>query len=194
MALSELEFEFRKGLPEELRIVVGDLREQSERVQAVFEANFDNQEEDFVILSDEFREYFRKRGFVPQSTQEAKDSLAYMAEVMKKIREINRRNSRLKKLYQGDERFARVHKRLREANQKRQRPIISRQEVVIADSLREMKRQIDEMLFLNLQTLDDNNGENFRQDVLAKIGNTLRALQVPAELADRKLLANLAPR
>ena len=31
VALSELEFEFKKGIPEELRIVVNDIRERSER-------------------------------------------------------------------------------------------------------------------------------------------------------------------
>ena len=45
VALSELEFEFKKGIPEELRIVVNDIRERSERVQAEFEANFDTKEE-----------------------------------------------------------------------------------------------------------------------------------------------------
>ena len=45
VALSELEFEFQKGIPEELRIIVNDLRERCERVQAEFEANFDVREE-----------------------------------------------------------------------------------------------------------------------------------------------------
>ena len=46
-----------------------------------------------MILAEEFREYFRKKGFVPQNTQEAKESIDYMDSVMKKIREINRRNN-----------------------------------------------------------------------------------------------------
>lgn len=191
VALSELEFEFKKGLPEELRIIVNDIKERCERVQAEFEANFDTKEEKYVILADEFREYFRKKGFVPQSTQDMKDSIAYMDEVMKKIKEINRRNRRLKKLYKGDERFVRVHKRLQEENERRERPIISREEVDIADSLNKMKRQIDDLLFYNIQILDANDGENFRKDVLSKIGNTLRELNVRADLTERKYINNL---
>ena len=125
VALSELEFEFKKGIPEELRIIVNDIRERCERVQAEFEANFDTKEDRYVILADEFREYFRKKGFVPQTTEEAKASIRYMDEVMKKIREINRRNNVLKRKYKGDERFVRIHKRIEEQNQKRERPIIS---------------------------------------------------------------------
>lgn len=70
-----------------------------------------------MILAEEFREYFRKKGFVPQNTQEAKESIDYMDSVMKKIREINRRNNMLKKKYQGDERFVRIHKRIEEENE-----------------------------------------------------------------------------
>lgn len=61
VALSELEFEFKKGVSEELRIIVNDIRERCERVQAEFEANFDTKEEKYVILADEFREYFARK-------------------------------------------------------------------------------------------------------------------------------------
>ena len=87
----------KKGMSEELRIVVNDIRERCEKVQTEFDANFDRNEEKYVILADEFRAYFRKKGFVPQHTQDAKDSIDYMDNVMKKIREINRRNNILKK-------------------------------------------------------------------------------------------------
>ena len=68
-----------------MRIIVNDIRERCERVQAEFAANFDRTEDKYVILADEFREYFRKKGFVPQSTQDAKESIDYMDSVMKKI-------------------------------------------------------------------------------------------------------------
>lgn len=72
-------------MSEELRIVVNDIRERCEKVQAEFDANFDRNEEKYVILADEFRAYLQK-GFVPQNTQDAKDSIDYMDNVMKKIR------------------------------------------------------------------------------------------------------------
>ena len=189
VALSELEFEFKKGIPEELRIIVNDIKERCERVQAEFEANFDQKEEQYVVLADEFREYFRKKGFVPQSTSEAKESIAYMEEVMKKIREINRRNNILKKKYKGDERFVRIHKRLEEANQHRERPIISKHEYEIAENLARMKADIDNMLFLNINIL--NNEEAFKRDILAIIGKELIGMNIRANLQDRKYINNL---
>lgn len=189
IALSELEFEFKKGASEELRIVVNDLRERCEKVQAEFEANFDHKEEKYVILADEFREYFRKKSFVPSSTKEAKESIDYMEEVMKKIREINRRNRVLKKKYKGDERFVRIHKRIEEENQKRERPIISKEEYEIAEGLSKMKQAIDNALFLNINELE--NEEKFKRDVLAMISHSLQGMHIKAEIADKKYINNL---
>ncbi len=189
VALSELEFEFKKGMPEEMRIIVNDIRERCERVQAEFEANFDTKEEKYVILADEFREYFRKKGFVPKDTADAKESIQYMEEVMKKMREINRRNRLLKKKYKGDERFVRIHKRIEEQNQKRERPLISKQEYEIAENLANMKQGIDEMLYLDINKLD--NVPAFQQDVLAIIGKELLKMHIRADIKDRKYINNL---
>ena len=190
VALSELEFEFKKGLSEELRIIVNDLRERCERVQQEFEANFDTKEDKFVVLADEFRQYFRKKGFVPQSTEEAKASIQYMDEVMKKIREINRRNNVLKRKYKGDERFVRIHKRIEEHNQQRpERPIISKYEYEIAENLAQMKDGIDEMLYANINILD--NEAAFQQNVLALIGKRLLDMNIKADIKDRKYINNL---
>lgn len=190
VALSEMEFEFKRGVPEELRILVNDIRDRCERVQREFEKNFDTKEEQYVLLSDEFREYFRKKGFIPKDTQDAKESIDYMDEVMKKIREINRRNEMLKKKYQQDERFVRIHKRIREANAERpERPIISAEEYEIAENLSKMKQDIDHRLFLNIHMLD--NEDSFKQDVLSIIGQELRNMKIRADLKDRKYINNL---
>lgn len=189
VALSELEFEFKKGISEELRIIVNDIRERCERVQAEFEANFDRTEEKYVILADEFRAYFRKKGFIPQNTQEAKESIDYMDAVMKKIREINRRNNILKKKYQGDERFVRIHKRIEEENEKREQPLISKAEYEIAESLSKMKREIDNRIYLDINIMANEN--SFKRDTLAMVGYQLIDLGIKADISDRKFINNL---
>ncbi len=189
VALSEIEFEFKKGIAEELQVRINDIRERCQRVQEEFEANFDHADEKYVNLADEFREYFRKRGFIPQNVQEAKESIDYMDAVMKKIREINRRNNILKKKYKGDERFARVHKRIQEENQKRERPIISKEEYKIADSLSQMKKEIDKQIYYNINIIA--NEDNFRQDTLAMISSQLRDLGIETEISDRRFINNL---
>ncbi len=189
VALDTLEFEFRKGMSEELAIVVNDLRERAEKVQREFESNFDHKEEQYVILADEFRKYFREHGFSPKSVREAKDAVEYMDAVMKKIREINRRNNVLRNKYRGDEKFVRIHKRIQEENSRRERPVISRHEYEIADGLMKMKHSIDDKLFLNINSLS--NSDKFRQDVLSLVSTTLISLSVRATLEERKLIRGL---
>ena len=108
---------------------------------------------------------------------------------MKKIREINRRNNVLKKKYKGDERFVRIHKRLNEENKHRERPIISAHEYEIAENLLKMKSAIDDMLFLNINIL--NNEEAFKRDILAIVGKELINMNIRADLQDRKYINNL---
>ena len=189
VALDALEFEFKKGMSEELRIIVNDLRERAEKVQREFESNFDHKEDRFVLLAEEFRKYFREHGFSPKSTQETKEAIEYMDTVMKKIREINRRNNALRNKYKGDERFVRIHKRIEEENEKREKPVISKHEFEIAERLMQMKKAIDDKLFLNINSL--NNADKFRQDVLALVGTTLIDLSVHATLEERKFIRTL---
>lgn len=189
VTLDALEFEFKKRQTEELRIVINDLRERAEKVQREFESNFDHKEEKYVLLADEFRKYFREHGFLPKSTQEIKEAIEYMDSVMKKIREINRRNNALRNKYKGDEKFVRIHKRIEEENGRREQPIISKHEFEIAERLMRMKKAIDDKLFLNINSL--NNADKFRQDVLALVGTTLIDLSIHATLEERKFIRSL---
>lgn len=189
IALSELEFEFKKGVSEELRIIVNDIKERCERVQAEFQANFDKAEEKYVLLSEEFNSFFREKGFIPKSTEEAKLSIGYMDAVMKKIQEINRRNNVLKKKYKGDEKFVRIHKRINEENKKRVCPVISVREYEIVEGLSRMKSKIDNQVFLNENILE--NEEAFKRDLLAIVGNELYELGIESELKDRNYINNL---
>lgn len=61
VALSELEFEFKKGVSEELRIIVNDIRERCERVQAEFEANFDTKKINTLFSQTSFESIFARK-------------------------------------------------------------------------------------------------------------------------------------
>lgn len=191
LALSEIDFEFIKGVPEELQIVINDLRDKYERVQREFESNFDKTEDKYVNLAEEFRLFFRKKGFVPESVKAAKEDVHYMDEVMKKIKEINARNNLLKKKYNNDERFVRVHKRIQEANVKRQIPIISDNEMILCENLYEMKCLIDSYVDLNPHMLENDSQSKFKQDVLSNVSTKLHGLEIKAAIADKKYIANL---
>ena len=191
LALSEIDFEFIKGVPEELQIVINDLRDKFERVQQEFEVNFDKTEDKYVNLAEEFRAFFRKKGFVPESVKDAKENVHYMDEVMKKIKEINARNNLLKKKYNNDERFVRVHKRIQEENAKRPVAIISNNEMVLCENLYEMKCLIDSYVDLNPHMLETDSQSKFKQDVMANVATKLHALGIKAAIDDKRYITNL---
>lgn len=193
-ALSMLEFNFKLRGSEELQIVYNDLKERYDRVEREFDANIDRQEEAYVSLSEDFRRYFAKRGFTPDTVEEAREDIGYMDTVMDKIREINRKNAVLRRKYQDDEKFVRIHKRLREENEEREhkepkeKPLISQSEVEIAGGLNGMKSAIDQQLWLNYHIM--NNEPYFTRYVMQSVANQLHALQVDAPKEDRAWLRN----
>lgn len=189
-ALSQMEFTFRCKGKEELEFLFNDLKERYQNVRREFEANFDHQEDKYVSLAAEFRDFFRKRGFAPQNVTEAKAAIGYMDSVMAKIREINRLNNMLKRKYREDEKFVRIHKRIREENAKRSippdKPVISLRETEIMDNLNRVKDMIDETIYYNVNVLGA--PDYFNQGVLKVVSEKLFEMDIKASLEDRKFI------
>lgn len=193
LALSEMEYHFDYKGKEELKIYINDLKEKYENVLVEINRNFDKKEDQkYVDIVTHFRAYFRKKGFVPDNVKDAKESIGYMDEVMKKIREINRQNEKLKKKYLDDERFTRIHKRIMEENERRKqtntKPIISDTEIDIAINLNKIKTWIDERVYHNYRIME--NKEAFNQDVLSQVSQKLHDLKITATIDDRKFIRN----
>lgn len=187
-ALWELQYSFKKRAEEELQVIYNDIIERFHKVRAEFEANFDQKEDEYVLLSEEFKEYFRKRGFTPSDVNEAREEIGYMDSVMKKIREINRRNNMLKKKYKDDEKFVRIHKRLTEENAKREKPIISKIEYEVCNNLLQVKLMIDDRLYYNYHALE--NEPVFTTDVMRDVSTRLYEMNISASIDDRKFIRN----
>lgn len=193
-ALSMLEFEFKLKGNEELQIVYNDLRERYDRVEAEFRSNIDTEADDYVTLSEDFRRYFARRGFTPDTVAEAKEDIGYMDAVMAKIKAINRANKALQNKYADDEKFVRIHKRIREENEERarrtppQKPIISQSDLEIARSLNAIKQGVDHQVLLDCHKLQ--NDGYFSQLVMSRMSKGLLDIGVQAPLSDRKWMQN----
>lgn len=193
--LDSLDFEFRKGISEELKIIINSLQEEVEKVRAEFDANFDKKEDKFVNLIKEFKKYFREHGYIPKDKTEAEDSIFYLKDVMKKIKEINRKNRVLKAHYKDDERFVRIHKRIVEENAKRdqsdkkEEPLLSKEEFEIQKSLIEIKKSADDLFDKNPGIVE--NEDKLRKDILGSVSHKFMDLDLTASLDDRKFISNL---
>ena len=185
-----MEFAFRCKGKEELEFLFNDFHDKCRNVQNEFKANIDHNEDKYVNLLAEFKLFLHKRGFAAQTVVEAKEAIGYMDGVMTKIREINRLNNMLKRKYREDEKFVRIHKRIREENAKRtippEKPVISLREVEIMENLNKVKGMIDDTIYYNVHILG--NEPVFNQDVLRAVSLKLNEMDIKASLDDRKFI------
>ena len=89
--------------------------------------------------------------------------MVLMEEILKKLNEIQKKNTALLRKYNGDAKFARVHKRIREENLARKaankQPIVSEYDMSIMNVLLSIKsdidpyRRSDKLLLRHLSTL-----------------------------------------
>lgn len=182
-AMATISFSFHKVGEEELRMIGEDYESEFQSVVREFTNNFDQADEDYITLAQAFKEYFKKRGLEPRDVAEAREGIGYMKDVMAKIREINRRNANLRQMYEGDEKFVRVHKRSVE------RGLISKKETEVCGVLSKLKLSIDEQILLNSAILQ--NDPYFEGTVKRLVGKGLQELHIMAELRDKYFIADL---
>ncbi len=191
--LAEMQYQFVQKSKDELRFIWDDeMQEKLRHVIEEFECNFDHEEQPFRDLLKSFKEYYRKMGFQPKSRQEIKERVGYLDEVMKTLREINRRNLLLKHKLSDDERYVRIYKRVDEQNQKRTKEepfIISKVETERVDAINRIRRQVEQILFDDRNTIL--NPSYFAQEIMSRITATLRGMNLSSNREDRAELQRL---
>ena len=106
-----------------------------------------------------------------------------MDEILKKLAELHRKNEALKRKYRGDVKFARLHKRIKEENIKRSRPMISPYDDDIMKALLAMKDMIDKKVYDREDIL--RRDTYFNTTIMNEISNSLDALGFANEREDR---------
>ncbi|MGL5013715.1 MAG: type I restriction endonuclease [Bacteroidales bacterium] len=182
-AMATISFSFHKVGEEELRMLGEDYESEFHAVVREFTNNFDQADEEYITLAQAFKDYFKKRGVEPRDVSQARETIGYMKGVMEKIREINRLNANLRQMYNGDEKFVRVHKRTVE------RGFISKREAEVCGVLLNLKSTIDDQVLLNSAILK--NDPYFESTVKRLVGNGLHQLKINALLQDKGFIADI---
>ncbi|MCD8297526.1 MAG: DEAD/DEAH box helicase family protein, partial [Prevotella sp.] len=152
-AMMDIEFTFSKISEEELRLISGgvELKDKWQRTITSFTQNFDYEDPEFISLRDAFMQRFKEHGFVIDSIAKFNEETKALDDIMKRLQNLQIRNNALLKKYNGDVKFARVHKRIREVNNKRkeknQKPMFSFQDDEILAILKIIKQDIDEKVY-----------------------------------------------
>lgn len=152
-AMMNIEFNFSCIGTEELKIIDNgtELREKYKCALRGFLDNFDHEDPVFVELEQEFKRIFDKHGFTPENLAVYNEQNRAMNDILKRLEELRKSNEALLRKYNGDTKFAYVHKRIREENKAReprhQAPIISKFDEEIVQALLTIKGTIDAKVF-----------------------------------------------
>ena len=188
-AMLDIEFEFSRIASEELRIIGGQaaLKEKWQRAITAFTSNTDQEDLEFVTLREAFARRFKEHGFVIDTVAKYNEETKALDDVIRRLQEIQRKNNTLARKYDGDTKFACVHKRIREMNKKREAkhkaPMFSLRDEEIMSILKIIKSNIDANVY------DRNNilrhDAYFSQTVLSLITQCLYSFpQIKAEVED----------
>ena len=192
-AMMDIEFTFSKIGQEEMRLISGgaELKEKWQRTIASFTQNFDQDDPEFMSLRDAFMERFKEHGFVIDSIAKFNEETQALDEIITRLQDLQKRNNALVKKYKGDEKFARVHKRIREVNKQReekgQKPMFSFLDDEIVAILNIIKEDVDAKVYDRNDILKKD--AYFGRTVMALINGCLFHFpQIKPEMEDYKFI------
>ncbi len=188
-AMEDITFSFNITGEEEMKLISGgvELQEKWAKTIQAFTRNIDQDDPEFITLREAFMQRFKEHGFVINSVNEFKEHSKALDEVLKKLEELKKRNSVLVKKYNGDAKYARVHKRICEENKKRstegRKPLVSDYEETIKDVLLDIKNDIDQKVFDRNDILKKD--AYFEQTVMKEIKVAMDNVGISGDREDR---------
>lgn len=192
-AMMDIEFTFSKIGQEEMHLISEgiELKEKWQRTITSFTQNFDQDDPEFISLRDAFMERFKEHGFVIDSIAKFNEETQALDEIIVCLQDLQKRNNALVKKYKGDEKFARVHKRIREVNKQReekgQKPMFSFLDEEIAAILNIIKEDVDAKVYDRNDILKKD--AYFNRTVMALINGCLYHFpQIKPEMEDYKFI------
>ncbi len=152
-AMQDITFNFSKIGEEELKMIDGgsELKDKWQKTVREFTANIDQDDPEYITLREAFMQRFKEHGFTPDSIAMFNEHSKALDDILKKLAELQKRNSVLLRKYNGDAKFARVHKRIREENSERKaskgKTIISEYDEEIMEVLSFIKADVDQKVY-----------------------------------------------
>ena len=193
-AMQDITFNFSKIGEEELKLVSGgvELNEKLQKTVRKFTENIDPEDPEYITLREAFHQRFHEHGFTPRNMDEFNAYSSAMDEILQKLAELQRKNNALLRRYNGDAKFARVHKRIREENVRRKnegKPVIlSEYDESIVSALMSIKGTIDLKVYDRNDILKKD--AYFERTVMTEIKSGMDTLGVFNTREDRVFIQN----
>ena len=173
-AMASIEFTFSKIGEEELTIASREeLQVSYAHLIHQFTSFEDQADEEFITIRDAFIKRFHEYGFEVDTVAKFNEQKKMMDEIMARLHKLQLANQAIADHYNGDYKYARIHKRIREENQRRQRHqnahlIAKADDLVIEQVLKCIKTGIDAVVYDDYHILKKD--AFFRQTVQHIIG------------------------
>lgn len=159
IALEDVIFLFKKVSEDEL-ILADRLKETLRRTRETLLQNFDTKDPEFINLRDELERMFKKKNLDEITQDQMNENIVMLNQIYDKIKELNRKNALLSAKYDLDEKYTRVHKRIRQNGE-----IIAR-DTELHNALSDVKLIADEHILNNQSLL---NNESYFNKYLLKL-------------------------
>lgn len=175
--MQDIEFTFSKIGEEELKLISGgrELQDKWRDTIRAFMDNIDHDDPEFITLREAFMQRFKEHGFVIDSIAKFNEETAALDSIIDRLKTIQKANKNLLNKYNGDAKFARVHKRIREINSERKeqarKPIFTFSDYEISIILNMIKEDVDQRVYDKNDILKKD--AYFEQTVLQIVANML---------------------
>lgn len=176
-AMQDIRFNFSKIGEEEMKMIAGGRELQDKWSVAIrkFTENTDLDDPEYITLRDAFMQRFKEHGFVVDSIAKFNQESKELDEIIERLVKLQESNNRLLKKYNGDTKFANVHKRIREENKRRfaehKAAIFSYYDDNIVAILTDIKSEIDQKVYDRNDILKKD--EYFEMTVMTEIAQAL---------------------
>lgn len=148
LALDQIEFHFKKVSEKEL-VIADKFRETLENTRKAVERTLDPKDPEYITLLEELQRLLAKKNIEELTADEMTKDMVELERIRKKAEQQNHTDGMLAAKYEGDVKFMRTHKRLRE------NPPPIANDVVINQILLNLKHNVDAQILSNSHLLDN---------------------------------------
>lgn len=196
-AMANITFTFSKISTDEMRIIsTAQFQEKWDYTIHSFTQNEDQEDPEYITLREAFMARFKEHGFVIDSIAQFNEETKALSDFINKLKELKQKNNALASKYNGDMKFARIHKRIKERNYERRK---SNQFVVMEDddlnlvyNLNIIKDDIDEKVYDRNDILKKD--AYFKQTVMKELTSIMKNMSITGNRDDRVFMQNCITR
>ncbi len=147
--LEEVDFYFTKKSVEEMKLLAGEVQDfqtKWKRVLRSFGENSDREDEEYLTLWEAFTRFFHAHGMVPETRDAFEEYARMLDDWQQNLDDLQRKNENLSKKYGGDDRYMRIHKRLRK-DEKGAAPFQTQTDPELCEILNGVRTEIERAIY-----------------------------------------------